>query len=449
MGPALGPDPGPGSGPSYSPPDRPRSPAVAAGCATAKTPRDRRSRMSGEDDLQASVTYEPNSVKELLGEMKDIAALLIDLSYSSVLFESPALAEEVLELESEMDVLQLRARMSLVMAGRRPDDAEALAPVFGIVGAAEKISDAAGDIAKVVLEEIGLPAALRASLPDAVETLARATVSPDSPYDGRTLGDLDVETETGVRLIAVRRDHEWNVAPDRNTRLEAGDVFVCRGPEAGIETVYQDATGEPFSPPEVAATPIDDLDRAVETVVLMKNMSELAVDLAYGSVLFDSTDLAEEVRELEVEVDALKSRFEVWALRAAAAVDDPVSIRGLLHIAASTEVISDAALEISEGVLRGVGSHPVVEAAVQESDEVMIRTTVGTGSPLSGRTIDRATTETGSGIQVVAIRRSGDRDRGERYLLSPSPETTLRPGDVLVSKGTRAATERLRERVTG
>lgn len=396
--------------------------------------------MSEDDGLE----YEPVSVKEVLGEMKDIAELLIDLSYSSVLFENPELAEEVLALEDEMDLLQLQARMSLVMAGRRPEEAEALAPVFGIVGAAEKISDAAGDIAKVVLEDIGLPPALRGALPDAVETLARATVSADSPYADRTLGDINLETETGVRVLALRRDDEWILNPDRETRLQTEDVLFCRGAEEGLTRVYEGVTGGRYTPPKTVEQPIEDLDRAVETVTLMKNMSELAVDLAYGSVLFDSPELAKEVRELEVEVDALQSRFEVWALRAAETVDDPVSIRGLLHIATSTEVISDAALEISEGVLRGVGSHPVVEAAVQESDEIIDRTMVTSGSRLDGTTISDSEVKTRTGMHIVAIRRESAEDTGRtKYQISPLPDTTLRAGDVLITKGTRAGAERL------
>ncbi|GAB7014550.1 potassium channel family protein [Halolamina salina] len=396
--------------------------------------------MSEDDGLE----YEPVSVKEVLGEMKDIAELLIDLSYSSVLFENPELAEEVLALEDEMDLLQLQARMSLVMAGRRPEEAEALAPVFGIVGAAEKISDAAGDIAKVVLEDIGLPPALRGALPEAVETLARATVSADSPYADRTLGDINLETETGVRVLALRRDDEWILNPSRETRLQTEDVLFCRGAEEGLTRVYEAVTGGRYTPPKTVEQPIEDLDRAVETVALMKNMSELAVDLAYGSVLFDSPELAKEVRELEVEVDALQSRFEVWALRAAETVDDSVSIRGLLHIATSTEVISDAALEISEGVLRGVGSHPVVEAAVQESDEIIYRTTVTSGSRLDGTTISDSEVKTRTGMHIVAIRRESAEDNGRtKYQISPLPDTTLRAGDVLITKGTRAGAERL------
>ncbi|PSQ05049.1 potassium channel protein [Halobacteriales archaeon QS_4_69_31] len=395
------------------------------------------------------VEYEPRSVKALLREMKDTAELLIDLSYSSVLFDDTELAGEVLELEQRMDVLEMQAWMALVMAGRSPNEAESLAPVFGIVGAAEKISDAAGDIAKVVREDIGLPAALRRSLPEAVETLARAAVAPESAYAGRTLGEVDLETETGVRVIAVRRDREWIHSPDRETRLAAGDVAVCRGPEDAVETVYETLTGDAFERPPPDAADIADLDRAVESVVLMKTISELAVDLAYGSVLFDDADLATEVRELEIEVDALQSRFEAWTLRAAAAVDDPVSLRGLVHIGTSTEVISDAAVEISDGVLRGISGHPVVAAAVGESDEIIARVVLD-GGVLVGGTLADLDASDAAGVTVIAVRRAGEDDGTDRseWVLSPGPGTDLRAGDHLIAKGTRTAVARLEELAT-
>jgi uncharacterized protein with PhoU and TrkA domain len=322
--------------------------------------------------------------------------------------------------------------------------------VFGIVGAAEKISDAAGDIAKVVREEVGLPPELRAALPEALDTLVRATVDPESAYAGRTLGEINLETETGVRVLAIGRDDDWIVGPDRDAALRPGDALLCRGPESGIETVYATATGETYDVPERSADPAADLDRAMETLVLMKSMSELAVDLAYGSVLFDSEELADEVRQLEVEVDALQSRFEAWGLRAAASVDDPISLRGLFHIAAATELIRDAALEISEGVLRGVGSHPVVAAAVGESAEVIVRGAVAAGSDLDGTTVGEACVGSATGMEIVAVRRG---ERGEKartdYVLSPSQGTVLRRGDVLIATGTRAGAERLAELAGG
>jgi uncharacterized protein with PhoU and TrkA domain len=388
-------------------------------------------------------SYEPVSVKEVLVEMKDTAELLVDLSFSSVLFDSEALADAVLELESEMDLLQMQARMSLVMAGRRPTEAEQLASVFGIVGAAEKISDAAGDVAKVVREEIELPPAFRSSLPEALETFVRVTVAPESAYAGLTLAEADVESQTGVRVLAIGRNDEWLVGPGREATVRPGDVLLCRGPESGVETVHETTTGDRYDPPAAGPDPPANLARAVETLALMKSTSELAVDLAYGSVLFDSEALADEVRRLEVEVDAQRSRFEAWVLQAAADAEDPVSLRGLIHIAAAAETISDAALEISEGVLRGVGSHPVVEAAVGESSEVIVRETVAAGSDLEGTTVAEVYSGAATGVEIVAIRRSSDDEVPPEYVLSPPSETVLRTGDVVVAAGTRAGAERL------
>ena len=387
-----------------------------------------------ERESPLSVRYEPASVKDLLVEMKDTAELLIDLSYSAVLHGSPTVAYEVVELEHRMDVLQMRARMSLMLAARSPDEAETLAPVLGVVGAADKISDAAGDIAKIVTEEIGLPDAMRGALTEGVETLVRGTVAADSSYAGRTLKDIDLESVTGVRVIAIRREDDWILNPGPETRLVAGDVTLLRGPETGVAEAYPELAREPFEPDEPVEPAIDDLERAVDSIVLMKNLSELAVDLAYGSVLFDNAALAEEVNNLEIEVDALQSRFEAWTLRAAREADDPVSLRGLIHLGVATEEISDAALEITEGVARDIGVHPVVEMAVQESDEIITRTVVEAGSALEGTRIEEGIPATDISTSVIALRRPE-----EGWLVGHDIDTTLRAGDVVLSKGTRTS----------
>ncbi|MHC3436697.1 potassium channel family protein [Natrialbaceae archaeon A-gly3] len=380
------------------------------------------------------VEYEPVSVKDVLVEMKDTAELLIDLSYSAVLHRNEDLAREVLRLEERMDVLELKARMSLMMAVRKPDDAEQLAPVLGIVAATGDISDAAGDIAKILLEEVGLPDAMRAALPEAAETLVRGVVAPDSSYADRTLVDIDLESETGVRVIALRRGEDWLLNPGPETTIRGEDVALLRGPDPAIEGVFETLSGDVYESPEVDAAEFEDLERAVDTIVHMKNLSELAVDLAYSSVLFDSEGLAEEVRNLEVEVDALESRFEAWTLRAAADADDPVSLRGLIHLGNSTEVISDAAVDISEGVLRDLEVHPVVRMAVEESDEIITRLEVEAGSDLDGVGVTAGVPDTDTTMSVIAIRRPG-----EGWLLVGDSDAKLQAGDVLISKGTRTA----------
>ncbi|MFW6448770.1 MAG: potassium channel family protein [Halobacteriota archaeon] len=384
-----------------------------------------------------SIEYEPISVKDLLVETKDTSELLIDLAYSAVLHHSKEVGREVLELERAMDVLQMRARMSLLLAARNPDEAEQLAPVLGMVAGAEKISDAAGDIAKVVLDDMGLPQAMRTALPEAVESVVRGTIEPTAGAVDRTLGDVDLESATGVRVIAIRRGASWILNPGQETYLRGEDVVILRGPSVALEEVYEELTGVAFEPPVVVERPsVPDLDRAVDSIVLMKDLSELAVDLAYSSVLFDNAELAEEVHHIEVEVDALRARFEAWTLQAAAQLDDPVQLRGLLQLGFATETISDAAIEISEGILRDIDVHPVTQLAVQESDELMVRIEVDPGSDLEGSDVSEGVPDHLPAISVLAVRRPE-----EGCLLMADGSTTLRAGDVVIGKGTASVVE--------
>ena len=385
------------------------------------------------------VEYEPVSVKLVLAEMKDTSELIIDLAYSAVLHGSEELAEEVLELEAHMDILQLRARMGLLLAARTPEDAEALAPVLGVVGAAEKISNAAGEIAHAVLSESGIPDEIKGALPEAIETIARAEVHKKSPFCNSSLGKLNLETDTGIRIIGIRRKGNWVYNPGPKEKLRADDVILLRGPEERLVEVYENATKTAYELPTYTEPDLVDLERAVDSIVLMKNMSELAVDLAYGAVLFNSEDVAEEVFELEAEVDALQSRFEAWTLRAAASVEDPIRLRGLVHLARATEEISDAALEIADGVLRGLAAHPVVAEAVQVSDEIIVRITLEPGCDLNGKTLGECELSSETGMRVLAIRRANNSE----WLLSPNSGTGLEVGDVLVAKGTRLGAERI------
>ncbi len=383
------------------------------------------------------VEYEPVGVKSLLVSMKDSSELIVDLAYSALLHNSENLAEEVLKLENQMDRLQMQARMNMLMAARKPRDARQLAPVLGIIGAAEKISEAAGDIAQIVLGEEGLPAAIQAALPEAIEVLARAPLIEDSGYADRTLGEIDLETETGVRVIGVRADNEWILDPDSETKLSPGDVLLLRGAEQNVSEVYETVTGEGYEYPGEFDHELSDLERAVDTIVLMKNVSELSVDLAYASVLFDDEGLAREVRSLEIEVDSLQARLEAWALRAASDMDDPVSLRGLLRLAGSTEVISDAALEITEGILRDIETHPVIAESVRESDVAVRRIKVGKGSESAGQTVDDIVSNY-AGVSIIAIHDSDD-----EWVFYPESDEQLEAGDVLIARGTWNATEEL------
>ena len=74
----------------------------------------------------------PKNVKELLVELKDASELMVDLAYAAVFFNEENLAEEVEELEQQMDEHLRRLREVAMLAARSPEDAEAMAGVLSI-----------------------------------------------------------------------------------------------------------------------------------------------------------------------------------------------------------------------------------------------------------------------------------------------------------------------------
>lgn len=65
-------------------------------------------------------------------------------------------------------------------------------------------------------------------------------IEPGSAIDGRTIGELDIKARTGALVLAVRKSESdsLNTNPDKNTRIDAGDMIVALGTEkdlAGLE----------------------------------------------------------------------------------------------------------------------------------------------------------------------------------------------------------------------
>src|SRR2546423_14840854 len=98
---------------------------------------------------------------------------------------------------------------------------------------------------------------------------------------------------------------------------------------------------EPPQPPEDPA--VSDLDRAIDVLVEMKNVSEVAVGLAYSALVLRDSGLAAEVSHLEDRLDEMNERLELWVLRASQDRVDPSALRGLLHLGEAAEEIGDAA----------------------------------------------------------------------------------------------------------
>ncbi len=192
----------------------------------------------------SKIEYRPISVREALTEMKDVSEIMIDLAYSAALFNSDELAEEVMELEKRVDYLDYIIDMNVMLAARDAEDAEHLTAVTTVASATNKISDAAADIATIVLKKIGIHPIVRKAFEQVEERLARAIVKPDSILIKEKLGDLELAAKIGVDVIAIRRKREWKIDPEENEKILEGDVLIARGAPHGIDELKAIASGK-------------------------------------------------------------------------------------------------------------------------------------------------------------------------------------------------------------
>src|ERR671918_739926 len=310
---------------------------------------------------------QPRNVKELLVEAKDASELMVDLAYAAVFFNDENLAEEV-------EVLDLR---------------------------------------------------------HADEIVGRVRVREGAPCVGRSLKDLLLPMETGMWLLAVRRGSEWEFDPQAETVLNEGDVLLFQGPEEGVNLIREVAGAPPLpeSPDTEGAMPLTELDRAVDILIEMKNSAEVAVGLAYSSLLFKDRALAAEVATLEARSDTLHDELESWVLKAAPEARNPDELRGLLRLAYASESIFDAARDMTWLVEHGEELHPVVQMALEETEEVVAETVVEPGSRAEGRSLKQLQLETETGMFVLALQ------RGRRWIYRPRPRFELEAGDRVISIG--------------
>ncbi|CAA9435858.1 MAG: Potassium channel protein [uncultured Rubrobacteraceae bacterium] len=387
----------------------------------------------------------PRNLKEMLSEAKNTSELMVDLAYAALFYNSEDFSEEVFRLEERLNALVFDMRTLAILAARSPADSEQMAGILQVVQDIEKIGNAAYDIAKIVIKKLGIPPELLQDLPAAEEVTSRVSIYPESELDGRSLQELDLPVETGMRPIAVRSGSEWNFDPDPEDVLREGDVLFLQGPPEGVAEIRDLAGAPPLGPGEGSSDSVgaehglSELERAVDILIEMKNLSEVAVGLAYSALLYYDAGLAREVVAIEDEMDEMRYRIERWVLLSARHLEDPSRLRGVLHLATASEAIADCAQEMVWIVEKGEEVHPVLSAAVGESDEIVLKLTVSPGSPADGRTLGSLHFETETGMYALAV------NRGGRWTYRPRDTFGLRGGDSVLATGAPEGLEPLAE----
>ncbi len=383
----------------------------------------------------------PRNLREMLAEAKDTSELMVDLAYAALYFGDPDMADEVGDLEERMSDLVQDMRAVCIMAVRDPKDSEGMSSVLQVVSAIERIANDAVDIARIVTHKLGIPAQLVADLSAAEEVSHRVLVSEGSALTHRRLADHEIPVQTGMRVMAIRRDREWITDVGGETVIVPDDVLFLRGAPAGIVELRQLAGSPDWSPPsdQPADSSVTDLDRAVDLLVEMKNLSETAVGLAYSALVLHDLGLAAEVRHLEDRLDEMHDRLVLWVLRAARDNVDLAGLRGLLHLSQAAEDLGDQAQQMVWLIEKHEDVHPILGIALGDSDEVVVRIPVAAGSTAAGSSLRHLRLGIEPGFTVLAIRRGG------QYLYRPRGTAVLQGADELITSGPDEGRARLAE----
>jgi len=390
------------------------------------------------------IKYKPVPIKDLLTEMKNLVELMIDLSYSAVIFRNKDIAQEVLILEEIMHNLTFLVEMNTMLAVRDADDAQSLEPVIRIAYMTDKISDAAADIAGIIIKDIGLHPSLQKIIQASNEPLIKVEVSPKSDLVNKTIGESKIRTETGSDIIAIRRgkNDQWIYDPGADTRIQTKDILIARGPLAGNRLLKILVENEKVTAGEnehaeqilnnlnkINEKELENLKNIEKIASELINKAESMVGLSYSALLFNNYELAEDVTEMEMEVDQLYTKIQEILLETAKTIEEPKDLTGMLRMAGSSESIADAAAQIAEIILHGLPIHPVFEMAVAEADETITRVQVEPNSFMANKKFNELNLEMETGTYILAIKRKND------WIYYPRKECKIIPGDILIGIG--------------
>ncbi|MGC9778492.1 MAG: hypothetical protein HZR80_04560 [Candidatus Heimdallarchaeota archaeon] len=393
------------------------------------------------------VTYEPISAKDALKQIRDLVSIMVDLAYSSIVFEDKGLADEVKEIRDLVVYYNYLLTMSLQIAVRDSKDAQATLPLVVLGQSSEDLANSATDISNVLLKGFAVHQTIKDMAQRVARDLMRGKISDESILKGYTINEIKQKMNYSVTIYGLRHEGKWQIKPDQETKLEAGDIILASGSGSGISLLklLVGGTAEEISPPDDDDE--DDVvgeslaENIVDYLIAMKDTSEVMVELAYGAVLYNNKELAQLVSNMEKRVDTIRNKAEIAVLRLAKSTSEDISsLQGLLRIVEATERISDSANQISKIVLAELPSHPIIELVIGESADNIFESTVEESSLIVGKTIPAGNYLDEFGIRVLAIKRAGG------HYFKPRRRTKIRANDTIIFTGARDACDAFQQK---
>lgn len=177
-------------------------------------------------------------------EIKDKSELMIDLSYSSLIYDNTTIAKEVYDLENLIDTLYESISQDVFNEVKNGSiTVEYAQALLKLAKVGEEIADAAREIADVQLRDVDLHPIVKMSFRESDEVLTKVQVMNNSILCGKTLGQLKLGSETGMTIIAMRHKNRWVYGPNKNTMIDPEDILFAKGPEDGEAHLIELAEG--------------------------------------------------------------------------------------------------------------------------------------------------------------------------------------------------------------
>jgi len=169
-----------------------------------------------------------------LAQMKDLSEMMVDLAYSSLLYGNEVIADHVLEMEGIVDKLHTEFEL-MVLELREKRPIKGLLGLIRLALATEELADAGAMMARIVKRGAQAHPVMRRAMEQAEETIVATEIVQNSVLCGKSLGDLGLEDDIGMRIIAVRRGGDWIYNPSDTFIINPGDLIIARGYIEGRE----------------------------------------------------------------------------------------------------------------------------------------------------------------------------------------------------------------------
>ena len=392
-------------------------------------------------------TYKPLSLKDILREMKQKIDLMIDLAYTAIKFGSKEIADEAYKIEKRIHELTFLLNLQIIQtqAGGLKA-AKKLEPIVVMGYSIDKISDALSDIARVVYLNNDISEFTQLFWDKVPEPIVKVQVNEGCEFIGMERKEVHFRSKHGVDLIAIRRNEQWLF--EKSERIQKGDFLIIKGEHELLMDIksqcrdQQPITFQFFGETKESIFDLNNseiLEKLTElkkTYVKVTDISETMIELALTALFFNNFEVAEDVLEMEELMDGLNIACEKDLLDLARLMESPRDLTGIMRIVFSCELIADAAANIAENITKGFKPHRILQKAIEETAEIVVRVVLSGESHFKGKTYSESQdSRYKKGFHIIALKRK------DKWIYRFKPDFIFNEGDLLIGLGPKETVE--------